>query len=117
MHCIITLPPGDNDFSNRSKALKIRFVQTLPPREPRSSVTAARGKRGIWQHRFWEHAVRNDTDYRQHMDYLHFNPVKHGQVSRVGDWPYSTFHRWVRSGVYPLDWAGDGIADLEVGER
>ena len=116
-HCIITLPLGDDDFSNRIKAIKIRFVQALPPTEQRPKVRAVRGERGIWQRRFWEHAIRDDADYSRHMDYVHYNPVKHGHASRVGEWQYSTFHRWVKAGVYPHDWGGDGVADLVAGER
>ena len=76
MHCVITLPQRDDDFSNRIKAIKIRFARSIPPTERRSRVRVARGERGIWQRRFWEHAVRSDTDYARHMDYVHFNPVK-----------------------------------------
>lgn len=65
-----------------------------------------RGERGIWQRRFWEHLIRDDADYRAHVDYVHINPVKHGLVRRVADWPHSTFHRLVRQGIYPPDWAG-----------
>ena len=104
MHCVITLPPGDDDFSNRINAMKIRFVQALPSTEGRSSIRMAKGEHGIWQRRFWEHAIRDEGDYARHMDYVHFNPVKHGYVSVVVRWPYSTFHRWVNAGAYPRDW-------------
>jgi len=115
LHCVWTLPPGDDDFSNRWKAIKIRFVQSLPRTERRSKVRVARGARGIWQHRFWEHAIRDGQDYAAHVDYCHFNPVKHGLVSRVADWPHSTFHRYVEGGVYPSTWAGGSEEDLEAG--
>ncbi len=117
MHCIITLPPCDDDFSNRIKSIKIRFVRRLKPTESRSSVRVSRGERGTWQRRFWEHAIRDDADYARHMDYVHYNPVKHGHASQVIQWPYSTFHRWVRAGVYGADWGGDGAQDLAAGER
>ena len=116
MHCIITLPLGDDDFSNRIKAMKIRFVRGLPPTERRSPVSAARRERGVWQRRFWEHAIRDDSDYRRHMDYVHYNPVKHGYVSSVGQWRYSSFHRWVDAGIYPADWAGDATDEFTAGE-
>jgi REP-associated tyrosine transposase len=90
------LPSGDDDFSNCVKASKIRFVRAVGHHERRSSVRVARGERGIWQRRFWEHAIRDQDDYAQHMDYLGFNPVKHGYVAVVAQWPYSTFHRLVR---------------------
>ncbi len=117
MHCVITLPEGDSDFSNRIKAIKIRFVRALPPTEHRSSVRAARGERGIWQRRFWEHAIRDQHDYARHLDYVHYNPVKHGYVSQVSGWPFSTFHRLVEAGVLPPDWGGDGTEDMPAGER
>ena len=116
LHCILTLPEGDADFSNRIKAIKIRFVRALPASERRSQVRIARGERAIWQRRFWEHAIRGDLDYALHMDYVHFNPVKHGYVTCARDWPYSTFHRLVRAGVYPADWGVLDMADLPAGE-
>ena len=70
-----------------------------------------KGERGIWQRRFWEHALRDETDWQRHVDYIHYNPVKHGYVKQVIDWPYSTFHRYVRLGLYPCDWAGTGLDD------
>jgi putative transposase len=117
MHCVITLPPGDSDFSNRIKAIKIRFVRALPPTERRSSVRIAKGERGIWQRRFWEHAIRDGADYARHVDYVHFNPVKHGHVPAVVEWPYSTFQRWVKAGVYAQNWGGRGVAEIAAGER
>ncbi|MDD1650201.1 MAG: transposase [Methylococcaceae bacterium] len=104
MHCVWTLPPGDDDFSNRWKAIKIRFVQQLPRTERRSKVRIAKGERGIWQRRFWEHVVSDDNDYARHVDY--WNPMKHGLVQRKSDEPYSSFHRYVRQGVLAIDWGG-----------
>jgi putative transposase len=72
----------------------------------RSSSKTARRERGIWQRRYWEHAIRDDTDLERHVDYIHFNPVKHGHVSQVCDWPYSSFHRYVARGALPQDWGG-----------
>jgi hypothetical protein len=92
---------------------------TLPITERRSNVRIARGERGIWQRRFWEHVIRDDDDYAAHIDYCHINPLKHGLVSRVADWPYSTFHRYVEQGLYPLDWAASpsiGFVDASVVE-
>jgi putative transposase len=106
LHCIIELPDGDSDFATRWRLIKIEFSKAIPKTERRSTVRISRGERGLWQRRFWEHLIRNEADYQTHMDYIHFNPVKHGHVSRVKDWPYSTFHRLVAKGVYPLDWAG-----------
>jgi putative transposase len=77
-------------------------------------VSASRLKRregNIWQRRFWEHQVRDQVDFNRCMDYLHWNPVKHGHAGRVADWPYSTFHRFVREGLYTDDWGGSGVVD------
>ncbi len=116
-HCVWTLPDGDADFSARWKAIKIAFVKALPSNERLSDVRRANGERGIWQRRFWEHTIRDDRDYAAHIDYVYFNPVKHGLVSRVRDWPHSSFHRDVAAGIYPADWAGDTDVDGEFGER
>jgi putative transposase len=117
MHAVWTLPPGDDDYSSRWTAIKKAFIRTLPKAEYVSPVRAAKGERGIWQRRFWEHTIRNEQDYAAHVDYVHINPLKHGLVTRVADWPYSSFHRWVGDGVYPLDWAGSGSVEVSAGER
>jgi REP-associated tyrosine transposase len=72
-----------------------------------SASKAAKRDKGIWQRRYWEHVIRNETDLERHIDYIHYNPVKHGLVSRVCDWPYSSFHRYVACGDLPIDWGGD----------
>lgn len=117
MHCVWTLPPGDSDYSKRWKAIKTNFSKSIPQTEVRSKVRIRRGERGIWQRRFWEHVIRDDKDYEAHIDYIHFNPVKHGLVRRVADWPYSTFHRYVEKGVVSSGWAGDSEMEMNVGER
>ena len=117
MHCIWTLPPDDYDFSGRWREIKKAFSKDLPRTERRSEVRIRRNERGIWQRRFWEHAIRDDEDYAAHMDYIHYNPVKHGWVERVSDWPYSSFHRLVRKGVYSHDRTTVIEMELSVGER
>lgn len=89
----------------------IRFVQALPRTERRSKVRIEKCERGIWQRRFWEHTIRDETDYARHIDYVHWNPMKHGLVQRLADWPYSSFHRYVKSGLYPEHWAGNVLND------
>lgn len=111
MHCVISLPEGEHDFALRWRLIKAWFSKSLPIRERRSAVRQRRGERGIWQRHYWEHRIRDETDFAAHMDYVHINPVKHGLVSAVADWPYSTFHKCVREGVYPLDWGGSLDAD------
>src|SRR5436189_4086868 len=93
IHTVWTLPPGDADFSTRWRLIKIEFSKSIPTSERLSRVRRARGERGIWQRRFWEHLIRDDCDYRHHIDYCWFNPVKHGLVANVEDWPFSSFHR------------------------
>jgi putative transposase len=91
--------------------IKTEFSRALPPDERISASRHGKGERGIWQRRYWEHTLRNEGDFERHVNYIHFNPVKHGHVSRVKDWPYSSFHRMVQAGVYPADWAGDAAAE------
>jgi putative transposase len=117
LHTVWTLPEGDDDFANRWRTIKQHFSRTLDAVEHRSDVRARRQERGIWQRRFWEHAIRDDADYAAHVDYVHINPLKHGYVQRVRDWPFSTFHRFVELEIYPVDWAQDPeIGDI-AGER
>ena len=117
LHAVLTLPDGDADYSGRWRRIKAAFSAALPPTERRSVSRRSKGERGIWQRRFWEHLIRDEGDYARHVDYVHFNPVKHGHVARVRDWPHSTFHRFVREGKYPLDWAGGDAIGFAVGEQ
>jgi putative transposase len=112
LHCVIELPSNDTDFATRWRLIKMNFSKSMPKGERLSRVRVARGERGIWQRRYWEHLIRNDADMQAHMDYVHFNPVKHGLVRHVSDWPYSTFHQLVEQGIYPQDWGGDMDASL-----
>ena len=109
------MPAGDPDFSARWHAIKASFSHGILPGERLSERREKKGERGIWQRRFWEHAVRDEADFERHVDYIHFNPVKHGLVARVADWPYSSFHRHVMRGIYPLEW-GDAakIGGMEL---
>ena len=118
LHTIWTLPPNDSDFATRWRLIKSSFSRALPRDERISMSRKRKAERGIWQRRFWEHTIRDETDFARHVDYIHINPVKHGYVTRVRDWPHSSFHRMVRDGTYPEDWAGD-MADIkgEFGER
>ena len=118
LHAVWTLPEGDADFATRWRLIKSAFSSSLPDGERISDSRAARGERGIWQRRYWEHTIRDQSDFARHVDYIHINPVKHGLVPQVREWPYSSFHRMVRLGIYPEDWAGD-VRDHggEFGER
>ena len=108
LHVVWTLPLGDADFSIRWAMIKSRFSRGVPAVEHIRDSRVQKRERGIWQRRFWEHQIRDDADLQAHVDYIHYNPVKHGYVQRVADWPYSSFHRFVRQGWLPLDWAGSG---------
>lgn len=103
----MVLPPDDVDFSARVRQFKIAFVAALRQQAGIRIQTNARGEANIWQRRFWEHLIRDEQDYRNHVDYIHINPVKHGLVARVRDWPFSSFHHYVRQGLLPIHWAGD----------
>jgi putative transposase len=117
MHTVWTLPEGDANYSGRWKAIKIAFAKGLPKTERLSTVRAAKGERAIWQRRFWEHTIRDEADYAAHVDYVHINPLKHGLVQHVADWPYSSFHRAVASGWHEQDWGTNVSVDIEAGER
>jgi putative transposase len=95
-------------YSVRWSRIKEQFTRQYKKAGGQEGVRSAsrrlRGERGFWQRRFWEHTIRDETDLERHLDYIHYNPVKHGLVSRPKDWPYSSFHRWVREGAYPHDW-------------
>jgi putative transposase len=117
MHCIWTLPEDDADFSRRWNEIKMGFSKAIPKTEDRSAVNKRRGERGIWQRRFWEHTIRDASDYVAHVDYTHFNPVKHGLVENAWEWPFSSFRRCVAGGMYPPDWAGPEAESQEFGER
>ena len=118
LHAVLTLPDGDSNFSLRWRLIKSGFSRALPKVERLSPTRQTAGERGIWQRHYWEHCIRNEEDYRRHIDYVHINPLKHGWVSRVGDWPYSTFHRYVKAGIYSADWGCERvvIAGEEFGE-
>ena len=143
LHCVWTLPPNDADFSMRWAMIKKYVTKTAhgarsAPYDSRPSAvgcvsrTVTNGARSapykpqskirrhegfLWQRRFWEHTIRDNEDLKRCLDYVHWNPVKHGHVSRVADWPFSTFHRYVRQGVYGPDWGGSvAIDDRGFGE-
>ncbi|MBA1264601.1 REP-associated tyrosine transposase [Stutzerimonas stutzeri] len=108
LHCIWTLPEGDADYPTRWRLIKSRFTRRYTERLLRDPDFArhACGQGSIWQQRYWEHCLRDEEDRRRHLDYLHYNPVKHGLVTHPADWPYSSFARHVAKGFYPADWAG-----------
>ncbi|MBP3985677.1 transposase [Pseudoxanthomonas helianthi] len=110
LHCIWTLPPDDADFPLRWSKIKRRTSMACREayRDDHLSTPSRRKRREstLWQRRYWEHMIRDEDDFVRHMDYIHYNPVKHGLAAKAGDWPYSTFHRLVANGTYPENWAG-----------
>jgi putative transposase len=106
IHALWKLPDDDADFSTRWNLIKSGFSRGLEG-QPRSASQNTRREKGIWQRRYWEHAIRDDADLERHVDYIHFNPVKHRYVTRVADWPHSSCHRYVERGLLAADWGGD----------
>lgn len=113
LHCIWTLPPGDADFATRWRLIKTWFTKHCNPqlRPAPDPARAAKQQQAVWQHRYWEHLLRDENDFIRHVDYIHYNPVKHGVVAKALDWPYSSFRRYVAAGLYPADW-GCGEMDF-----
>jgi len=104
LHTIWTLPDGDKDYPTRWALIKAGFSRALPKDEAISESRLAKGERGIWQRRYWEHQIRDDEDFARHVDYIHFNPVKHGHVASPIDWSYSSIHRFVSAGTLLANW-------------
>ena len=116
IHCIWTLPNGDDDYSRRWSMIKRLTSQSckyhLPPYYLNSSSRLKRNESTLWQRRFWEHTITDDSDYMNHLNYIYWNPVKHGYANTVSEWSYSTFHRDVKNGLYGADW-GDNFNESE----
>ncbi len=119
LHAIWTLPVGDADFATRWRLIKTWFTKHCDTRL-RDRVDAVRGRKreqAIWQHRYWEHQLRDENDFTQHVEYIHYNPVKHGLARSPSDWPYSSFRRFVDAGVYPADWGRGSMMFEGVGRE
>ena len=116
LHAIWRLPEGDTDYPPRWSLINSGFSRNLKPSEARSSSKLSRREKGIWQRRYWEHQIRDDPDMERHVDYIHANPLKHGLVSKLVDWPYSSFHRYVADGLLANNWAGGVLDECEFGE-
>ena len=107
MHCILTLPPMDDDYSKRWGLIKSQVSESCPQFTNQDHLTNSQKKRHestLWQRRFWEHQIRDQTDFNHHMDYIHYNPVKHGLCQQPNQWMWSTLHRYIKNGVYPPNW-------------
>jgi putative transposase len=121
IHALWRLPVDDGDFATRWMLVKQGFTRRLDAQgllegQPARRLRGQSGERSVWQHRFWEHQIRDAEDFARHVDYIHFNPVKHGWVLRASDWPYSSLHRFVREGRLPADWGISAAIEGEFGE-
>jgi len=116
LHCIWTLPNGDDDFPARWRQIKTLFTRDYLAQGGRdwdvTEQSRRQGRRGIWQPRYWEHRIRDEKDYFRHRDYIHLNPVQHGYVRCPEDWPWSSFHRHVRMGWLDPKWPGSSSVEL-----
>jgi len=115
IHCIWSLPEGDADFSMQWRMIKGYFTGrcNVKYKGIRSASRAGKGEQAVWQRRFWEHRIRDDADFRRHVDYIHYNPVKHGEVEVASQWAHSSFHRYVEQGIYDSNWGAGSEADFE----
>ena len=112
LHCIWTLPPGDAGYGMRWRLIKTCVTKRLSDYVATRLIRPIGSKvdlRSVWQHRYWEHVIRSDADFRAHVDYIHYNPVRHGYVSKPGDWVWSSFGLYVRRGVLTSDWGASEI--------
>ena len=118
LHCIWTLPTADDDYPTRWRLIKTWVTKHYPLGWPQASMSSSRLDPAVWQARYWEHLIRNEEDYRQHVEYIHYNPVKHGHVPRPWDWPYSSFRQYVRAGLYPREWGDTApLLDGKIGHE
>jgi putative transposase len=113
LHAIWTSPEYDDRIAARWAVIKscvTKRCRNLLVFGENVSISRSRRKEGgVWQRRFWDHVIRDETDFHRHLDYLHWNPVKHGYTKTPMDWPYSTIHCFVAQGLYPPNWGGDGV--------
>lgn len=118
LHAIWRLPVGDADYPKRWSLIKSGFSKKLDKTELIRPSRQIKRERGIWQRRYWEHQIKDEIDFEKHVDYIHYNPVKHGYVRKANEWPYSTLHRFIKQGILPENWAdGTSVTDFSNGER
>ena len=119
LHAMITLPNGDNDYATRWMLIKQGFSRQIPKTEKINKSRKTRSERGIWQRRYWEHLIRDEYDYEKHVDYIHYNPVKHGYVKQAVEWKYSTIHRYINEGILHPCWGytGEDSNEAFYGEK
>ena len=113
LHAVWQMPQGDADFAMRWALIKSAFTRAIPKHEHIRASHKSKRERGIWQRRYWEHLIRDNEDLARHVDYIHYNPVKHGLVQRAVDWPYSSIHRYVRLGWVNEEWGSGDMVEVE----
>lgn len=120
LHCLWTLPKDDDDYSTRWALLKGEFTKAWlaggGTEGFRNASRRRKGEAAVWQRRFWEHTIRDQQDFNNHFDYIHYNPVHHELVKWPEDWPWSTYHKFVREGFYEAGWGDEpppGITGIE----
>lgn len=120
IHALWTLPTDDADYSIRWRNIKRAFTASIPE-DQRPQVHGSRQRKqeqAIWQRRFWEHRIRDEQDFARHVDYIHYNPVKHGYVQRPVEWQHSSIHHYIRQGVLTADWGASPISiDDNIGQE
>ncbi|WP_423907251.1 REP-associated tyrosine transposase [Candidatus Spongiihabitans sp.] len=114
LHALMTLPDEYADYATRWMLIKSGFSRALPQTESINQSRRRKGERGIWQRRYWEHLIRDAHDYENHVDYIHYNPVKHGHVDQAVEWPYSTIHQYISNGILTPDWGCENDAKKDV---
>ncbi|WP_321417246.1 transposase [uncultured Desulfobacter sp.] len=117
LHCIWTLPRTDNDFPVRWRLIKSFFTRHCDEkyRQKISDARERKKEQAVWQRRYWEHTIKDEQDFMRHVEYIHYNPVKHGLVNASKDWQYSSFHRYVKQGLYPESWGAGVVLDFDAG--
>ncbi len=106
LHMLWTLPKDDCDYPTRLMLIKAGFSRQIEKGELINASRYSKGERGIWQRRYWEHLIRDEQDYMNHVNYIHYNPVKHGYVEQASAWKYSSIHRYIEAGALEQDWGG-----------
>ncbi len=109
LHAIMTLPQDDGDFPLRWRRIKTLFTQAVIARGA-TFKSRDGGGHSLWQRRYWEHTIRDADDFTRHVDYIHYNPAKHGHVANPVDWPYSSLHRFIRRVILPPAWGASSDA-------
>jgi putative transposase len=116
-HLLMTLPETDRHYPKRLSLIKATFSRQIVLDEVISKSRQRKRERGIWQRRYWEHLIRDERDYEHHVNYIHYNPVKHGYVKKPSEWCYSSIHRWIGQGILQENWAcSDDFQHLKFGE-